>query len=271
MTFDAYENSVEDSRPVELYTIQLGALAWYYTSVDGIVTLDGIDYLPTPIERDSLEQSQEDQDQAMTVTMPAQTPICRYYITSVPGEQATVKIERYQIPDGGTPERIVMFEGAIQSVTFEGGGEIAKVTLQPYNIAFSRAVPKDVYSAVCNHVLYDVRCGLAEATYRTTQVVTAVTGNTLTIDNLDLETDGYYTAGFIELIGTMDFRVILAHVGEVVTIPLPFAISPLGTSVRVYAGCDHSPETCKSKFNNVANFGGFPFVPTKNPFQTGLK
>jgi len=36
------------------------------------------------------------------------------------------------------------------------------------------------------------------------------------------------------------------------------------------AGCDHSVSTCAARFDNLANYGGFPFIPTKNPFSTGV-
>ena len=34
-----------------------------------------------------------------------------------------------------------------------------------------------------------------------------------------------------------------------------------GDTFTVYYGCDHTPGTCQSKFNNLANFRGFPYVP----------
>lgn len=43
-----------------------------------------------------------------------------------------------------------------------------------------------------------------------------------------------------------------------------------GATLRFYAGCNHSVVTCKDKFNNVNNYGGCPFVPTRNPFSTGV-
>ena len=42
--------------------------------------------------------------------------------------------------------------------------------------------------------------------------------------------------------------------------PLPFAPSP-GDAFTVYAGCDHTQGTCQGRFNNLANFRGFPYVP----------
>ncbi len=35
----------------------------------------------------------------------------------------------------------------------------------------------------------------------------------------------------------------------------------LGDQFRIVAGCDKQFSTCKEKFDNVANFRGFPHVP----------
>ncbi len=42
--------------------------------------------------------------------------------------------------------------------------------------------------------------------------------------------------------------------------PLPFAPAT-GDAFTVYAGCDHTQGTCQGRFNNLANFRGFPYVP----------
>ncbi len=43
---------------------------------------------------------------------------------------------------------------------------------------------------------------------------------------------------------------------------LPLQSAPsAGDTFTVYYGCDHTPGTCQSKFNNLANFRGFPYVP----------
>jgi len=41
----------------------------------------------------------------------------------------------------------------------------------------------------------------------------------------------------------------------------------VGDQVRAYPGCDHSLITCANKFGNSLNFGGFPFMPEKNPMD----
>lgn len=269
--FETYEESVEGSRPVELYTLSLGTSEWRYTSSDGDYVIGSDTWTPFPISRSPREQSQEDQDQQVEVRLPGDAPLARQYIISVPGEAATIIIERVQILDG-TQQRVILLEGTVQSVTYEQGGEIAVLSIVTLQSAFSRTLPRDVYSAVCNHVLYDERCKVPEVSFRVTQEVLAVSGNTLTINGLNAEVDNYYQAGFVELTGAVrDFRLILLQVGNLVTVTLPFGTNPLGELVRVYAGCAHTADVCQAKFDNLINFGGFPFVPTKNPFQTGLK
>ena len=49
----------------------------------------------------------------------------------------------------------------------------------------------------------------------------------------------------------------------------PVGLAPQ-TPVELVAGCDHSMPTCAARFDNLANYGGFPFIPTKNPFSTGV-
>jgi uncharacterized phage protein (TIGR02218 family) len=44
-------------------------------------------------------------------------------------------------------------------------------------------------------------------------------------------------------------------------VPLP--APPLaGDTFTVYPGCDKTQATCTSKFSNLINFGGFPYVPS---------
>jgi hypothetical protein len=36
--------------------------------------------------------------------------------------------------------------------------------------------------------------------------------------------------------------------------------------VEIAPGCDLRRDTCKAKFGNLLNFGGFPDIPGRNPF-----
>jgi uncharacterized phage protein (TIGR02218 family) len=41
---------------------------------------------------------------------------------------------------------------------------------------------------------------------------------------------------------------------------MPYVISP-GDTFTIEPGCDHTVGTCFTKFNNVVNFIGEPFIP----------
>ena len=50
--------------------------------------------------------------------------------------------------------------------------------------------------------------------------------------------------------------------GASLTLGYPLQSTPApGDTFTVYYGCDHTPGTCQSKFNNLANFRGFPYIP----------
>jgi uncharacterized phage protein (TIGR02218 family) len=52
-------------------------------------------------------------------------------------------------------------------------------------------------------------------------------------------------------------------------LPMPFDIGG-GDTFDIQAGCDKSVATCLSKFNNVINFRGFPYIPGNDKISSGL-
>jgi uncharacterized phage protein (TIGR02218 family) len=45
----------------------------------------------------------------------------------------------------------------------------------------------------------------------------------------------------------------------------------IGDTFILTAGCDHSLATCRDKYNNVANFGGFPYLTDENATASAKK
>ncbi|PWR22756.1 DUF2163 domain-containing protein [Zavarzinia aquatilis] len=55
---------------------------------------------------------------------------------------------------------------------------------------------------------------------------------------------------------------ILRHVGDVLTLLLPPARAvTVGDTARITLGCDRKFATCRDRFVNAPNFGGFPHIP----------
>ena len=123
-------------------------------------------------------------------------------------------------------------------------------------------MPRNVYQANCQHVLYDANCGVASGTHASQGTVGA--GSTQTLIEWSSA-----NASFQQ--GTVTFTSG-ANTGATSTIkaagagwlqlvdPLPNAPGA-GDAFTASFGCDHTMATCESRFNNLSQFRGFPFVP----------
>jgi len=100
--------------------------------------------------------------------------------------------------------------------------------------------------------------------------------NPITIGNINGGANGWFK-GYLQEFAIYPYAMSadqpLAHYDAGVTPPsasgsgifvltqaLPYAPAA-GDTFVVYPGCDKSQRTCRLKFNNLANFGGFPYVP----------
>lgn len=268
MSFNAQEISVESGQPIELFDFRLGTESYLWTTNPTAVTYSLLTYLPLEVRRDTLAFSSDSRAESLNITVPASTPLVRKFINSVPGQRATLTILRVHRNDGAN-ELVQFFKGTALTVAFTLNGLEAEIAVVPITAELRNTIPRFVFSQVCNHVLFDQACTVASSLFRHQDEVTGVAGDTLTVQGLAAKGDGWAAGGYIAL-SSGEFRQIIAHTGDSIRLLLPFPSSPQGQTVEVFAGCDHSIGTCSSKFNNVPNFGGFAWVPLKNPFSTGL-
>jgi uncharacterized phage protein (TIGR02218 family) len=207
------------------------------------------------------------------LTLPGDNPFVALYRNVVPGIRTSVnvwRLQRDEVPTFNT--KILLFKGQVMSVRFPQNGYTAEVVVRSIEQALNRNVPRFTFMGMCNHVLYDSRCGVSSDPYDVIGTVSAASGNTITLPGANAQPDQYYRGGYCRPVsGDQDFRLILSHVGNVLTLLLPFHVNPVGLSVQAFAGCNHLVTgDCATKFNNVLRFGGFAWVPNKNIFQTGI-
>jgi hypothetical protein len=272
LTYASFETSQESGSPVEVYRFTLGAQSFFYTSAEVDQTIAAVDYEAISIERSKLEEGPDKRGSTLTITVPTPNEVAQLFVLQIPGLRVRIEIDRFHRLDTPTPEVIRIFDGFVVSASYVQNMKAAKLSCRPAISVLGRIVPRLTYQNQCNHVLYDDGCKVDDTDVQfraSNQLVTGVLGNVLTIANLGLSyVDGWFNGGYVEVLGGSDYRLVLDHVGDDLTLFAPFTITP--TNVNVFAGCDHTIPTCKTKFDNVLNYGGFAFVPTKNPFQTGL-
>ena len=276
MSYDARETSVELGKPVELYLFQSGSLVFAYTSGTDPVTYNSIDYQPIQISREEPDIVGDPEVQNLMLTMPADDVFVFRYRTTVPGNRDRLTVYRRHANDGGSPETIFFWSGEVSSVAFQG--DEAKVGVEPTGSVMRRPVPRRTFSNSCSHVHYDRGCKVNDASpsFRFDVIVVSISGSTITVQGTGIggQATDFFNAGFLRQ-GTLDHRMVLdsTDLGSdtiQISLLIPFEDIEVGEIIQLFAGCDHSFVTCASKFNNAANYGGFPWVPTDNPFQTGI-
>ncbi len=125
----------------------------------------------------------------------------------------------------------------------------------------------DAYTPECRHDLGDGMCCINLASMEVSGVVTDSFGKTAFSDYMRIEPNGYFDYGkLVWTSGANKGLSVDVHTWDGLNLtmslwlPMPNAIS-LGDSYTVCPGCDKRFSTCKTKFGNEINYGGFPHLP----------
>ena len=137
---------------------------------------------------------------------------------------------------------------------------------------------RPTFQRSCRHALYSTRCGVDPATFEVTQPLFDIFDVTtlifLGLPALALSED-YFVGGYLETpLGARSY--IIAQESTNVTIQRlsqslidEFAVTGEGLSIKLYPGCNYTRAQCISRFDNLLNYGGFDWIPTKNPTGGG--
>lgn len=272
MTYNTFETSEESSRPVEVYTFGIGSDVWRYTSAEDEITIGGETYEPKPLERTGIVMSLE-RTEAVEVRLPSNEEFVAQYIGIPPGTVASVLIQRFQRLDGDE-ELVTEFLGVAQAVKFTEDFQKAVLACYWQVAKASRPIPRFRCGSQCNNMLGDENCkvNLHVSAFEFSGAVSAVNGRIITVPGLSgTYANDWFTGGMVSIPSLGDYRLILDHAGNDLTLLLPFHDDVLGVTVEVQAGCDYLIEgDCATKFDNVIEFSGCAWVPPKNPFETGI-
>jgi uncharacterized phage protein (TIGR02218 family) len=260
MTFAA--NETGQGSPIELYHFQRGLENWYYTSYDDDVVFSSNTYLSTQIGRSDIEWQQEIEKSEITVSVPRNNTMIAPYVVYPPTEIMLLTIYREHFYDGDS-EYLLYWQGRMLNVEFKGS--IADMTCETTFTSMKRPGLRRKHTPQCPHVLYGGKCGLNDQTFRVNGSLVDSTGVTISSVQWGTYPDGYFTGGRV-VYDTYQRRDILDHTGNILTLNAPLEGAIPGQSVAAYPGCAHNLSDCTNKFNNVINYGGFPYFGP-NPFN----
>lgn len=262
MTYNLLENSVQDGNPVELYEFRQGSIFWRYTSAAHPITMVGQVFEPEYIKRSAINQTDEISKNGLKLTFHLSNSFAHSFLGFAPEQITTVIIYRGHYDDSAS-EFVAYWKGRILSAKVDE----QEITLDCESVFSSLKRPglRARFERACRHTLYSTQCGLSMSSYAVEGIIQGVSTVNLTIGAAASYPDSYFTGGVVQS-ATGDLRFIVYHIGDHIKVSRVFNTAIGNTLVLLYPGCDKSKNTCINKFNNVLNFGGFPYIPSKNPF-----
>lgn len=271
MTYLSTDQSIQDGSPTLLYRFTYGATIFRYCSLDGGVgafarTLDsGAEiFLPTTITTGRIEVTEEMSRNNLDIRVPDTNQVAALYIAAPPDQPVLVTIWRLHITDQSS-QYVTMYKGRVMSCSFSDSPGEATLTCESIFTSMRRSGLRQVYDPMCPHDLFDSGCGLVKEQWQVAATVgSASSGASLVIPAAANYQSGYFTAGVFEC-GPIR-RMITAHVGNQIVLMHSVPLSVVNSNCLLRPGCPHTLSGC-AQFGNVINFGGFPWMPLKNPFS----
>lgn len=124
-----------------------------------------------------------------------------------------------------------------------------------------------VYSRICDHILGDEKCQVDLPSLEQTGTVTTVVKSRLVFTTTLSELDDFFKYGYITWTSgantdeKAEIKMFRAAAGRIELALQTTDPIEAGDTFKVYPGCDRLRDTCLTKYSNVINFGGFPFIP----------
>jgi len=252
----------------ELYRFVEGNSDFIYTvtSADVEVEYNGETYVPVALGRDEVESKGEMSKENLKVSFSLANAIARkWFVSSL-----------------DFPLTLTIFSKEEDIIETEWKGRLTSVSPDKADISFTfesvftsmrRMGLRQRYQVTCPHALYGKGCKLEKDDFEYSVSITDVTNTTITIPEAASFPAGFLKSGIFED-NAGNLRFITSHDGAEIKLIRPMnplieyvAINGYGGLVgRVFPGCDRTTNHCKNRFDNLDNYGGFPFIPGKNPF-----
>lgn len=252
------------ARKVELYDFSYGVAHFRYANGVRAVSWQSQQYDPAALDRGAIHAGSDPSRNTLDITAPLSLPLLDLFRPVGTLQRIGLTLYRQNV-NGSTA---AIWNGEIGSVEF--AGDKATIHCLPPLAALNSLGLKRAWQKSCPHVLYGAglgQCNASRTAVQTSATLTGVAGDVINAAAFAAQADGWWAGGYIEWDdGTVvQRRFISSHAADAVTLLTPAAPLVVGDVVTALPGCDHTLATCNSKFANAVNYGGQPWIPTKNP------
>lgn len=267
MAFNDKEISTEDGSPISLYEFKWGNTYWRYTSGDREIEYpDDVFYTPISIKDDGVVQGGSSAND-FTVTAQADIPITTLFAGTPPSETITLTVRRQHPGEADAP---IYLKGTVGNVKRKDLAEVL-IIVRSLTATFKRTGLRLTWTRGCPHALYDSNCKVNREAFKVIATITAKAGVSITV-NATGKPLGWFDGGYLSWEanedGTLDRRPIdRGLTDKQFTLLGGTDRLEIGQEINLYPGCPLVKEVCDSKYDNLANYGGFDFMPGKSPFD----
>lgn len=272
MSFDNFEISNELGQPKRLYHFRYGNSNWRYTSADTDITV-GVNELGQPalwvagaITDGGVTQGGSDQND-IQITIQANSPIPALFRQGQLSGKVFCFVRQYHLGDPASEMPLFWSGTIVNSVQ----AELAEEQLSGRSLGgtYDRQGLRLAWDRSCPHVIYGNGCRVDKDLHAYPRTIATVSGTGFTCTVHAEPAEGSFSGGFIiwvRLDGSLERRFIERQNGNDFQLLGTTVGLLVGTNVTIYPGCARDTPTCKL-FDNLPNYGGFPHMPGKSPFQ----
>ncbi len=262
----------------DLYTFTLpGGIVIALTSADRALTWNGVTYLSgaPALDRSAITQKTGLQVSSVKINVyPAATDLIAgstWFAALRRGsfDGASVEIDRAFASAWGQPVTgvITMLKGRVADATF--GRSKAEIEVNSWTELLSNQMPRTYYQSACNNTLGDARCGIDRALYSEAGALLMVDSAAVLMTTLPAP-QNWFAYGYLTMTSGVcanESRPIIFNSGPIaggnqLALQVPLTVPPsVGDTFIAYPGCDKTVATCRSKFDNIGRYTGYPFIP----------
>ncbi len=266
MTFRLLELSRRKGEPIGLLRLSRGSLLALYTNIDRPLTIGAETYVPMNPSRSSIRDSHERQKGVLTITLPISAPVLSWWYPYPPSQTIGVTwLAKHRGDDEVVTEwtgRVIGPKRTDTQLILSCEQSKTNARIRGQVLRWQRGCPLALYSQGLG------MCNVDKSAHAIDTTVDDISGNQVTaaaFGTAPLSLMGGFAA-WTRPDGEPEFRSIMEHSGETITLQYGTDTLADGDAITVYPGCPHDWAGC-GLFANQDNYGGAKYLSQKSPFD----
>lgn len=268
MSYATYEATPHLGYPVELFDFYVEGEHYRYVEHDEDIIIAGDTWTAATISRSSFSKGNELARTSIDVSTVLDLPVISKFQGGMPESQVILWVYRMHLTDPDL-EKVQIWTGQITTIKRSDRnltlkGEIPDTDLR--SVGLRRRIQR-----TCPHPLYGVGCFVDKEAFKSYATVTEVLveGKQLGLNVADCSLfTGGFLAGYVN--AHWKYRFISKGSGSYIYLAHPAPWIGIDSVLHMYPGCNKTTEHCYYRFNNILNFGGFPYLTSSDLYSTRI-